>query len=497
VYGGVFRTATPAPVQIICEALQSIIYIKRKHNLILANVTASNLIGTHPLRVRNNSLYSNFYDWAQSVTVLGAASINTVTPFAKRGQTIQMTVTGEGFALLSAFAANNAGIAISLLNFIDRFNVVIEVTCDNTVMSGAYNLVCINAYGGNSFDSGTSGNNKLIVSGAPLITALLEQTGLTVQRPEVGSGQYATFILKGFDFMNTNTNIQVPISLESYSINDNETITLEVYGGAWGMSVYGKYDISVINTITYEDSGTSGNQIIGLNFSYDRFTDKAPSQFLPYGGTGDINDWVVSINANGRTDISKTGGSGWCYFEFTDSWFAKSVIDDSYGALLSFLEANIATLAEDLGEDGEVFVALAPAGLNLTVTDLPNVAAQYIKFEKNKNTAYPTNQYAVEYKGVFNPNGYGYYIGDYQKFALHLKASEANYDQTIIRPKAGYNATQYDPNDANWFAIWVSQWLPNGEVSFFGSNNPKLSVYVGMNGNFAITDLYLRGRVGS
>ena len=491
--GGNFRR----DASVICEGFEILEFNTRRSNRITISVQATNLIGIHDVLVKHLVLDSADTG-KQKFTVVGAAVIDTVTPFAKRGQTINMTVTGVGFALLSAFAANNAGITIALVNVIDRFNVVVAVTCDNTVSSGNYNLVCTNALGGNTFDSGTSGDNKLIVSGAPLIAALLEQIGATLQRPEVGDGQTATFTLKGFDFDNTAVNLMsVVVEKTNYALIDNETYSIEVVGnGNSNPSVYGLYDIKVINLTTGEDSGTSGNQIIGLNYTHDRFYNFTPTQIRPYGGTLDTNDWTLATNANG-TNIEKVGGSGWCYFEFTDYWFAKSVIDNSYGALLSFLEANIATLAQDLGEEGEVFVALAPAGLNLTVTDLPTtVSAAYIKFEKNKDTQYPITHYAVEYKGVFQPNGYGYYIGDYQKFALHLKASDSFYNQTDIRPKAGFSATQYNPDDSNWFPIWASQSLPNGAVVFGSSNNPKLAVYVGMNGNFAISNLRLRGRVG-
>jgi hypothetical protein len=499
VYGGVFRSATPFPVEVVCDALQSISYSLRKHNRITATVQANNLIGSHPLRVRNNSLYSNVYvDTAHCVTILGSAVIDTVSPIAKRNQTITLTVTGVGFALFSQFAANNAGISITLLQFIDRFTVLISVSCDSTVSSGSYNLLCTNSHNSNSFDSGTSGNNKLIVSGAPLIMALLEQVWATLQRPEVGVGQSATFTLKGFDFDNTFVNLlTLNIILNNYTIVDNETIVIDVAGIGSGLpNQYAKYDILVIAN-NGEDSGTSGSQIIGLNYPYDRLADKIPTGLIrAYGGTTNPADWIITPIGNTGTNISKSGGSGWCYIELEDIWFAKSVIDDSYGALLSFVEANIGTIANDLGEDGEIFVAIAPAGLNLTVTDLPTVSAAYIKFEKNKDTQYPITHYAVKYKGVFQPNGYGYHIGDYQKFAIHLKASDSFYNQTDVKVKAGFNATQYNPDDSNWFPIWASQPLPNSSVVFGGSSNPKLSVYVGMNGNFAITDLRLRGRVG-
>jgi hypothetical protein len=239
---------------------------------------------------------------------------------------------------------------------------------------------------------------------------------------------------------------------------------------------------------------------MGLNYPYDRFGNILPFLIRPYGGTTDVNDWNLVINGGSTgVNINKTGGSGWCYVEFTDAWFAKSVIDNSYGNILSFVEGFISTLAPDLGETGEVFIALAPAGLNLTssVVDLQSLTAAYIKYEKNKNTFFDTtNSYAVRYRG--ESSQWGYFIGDgANKFGLHLQASPNQLNSTNIRQKGGSGANLYDPDDVNWFPIWNSPVLPNGAFSTgnFG-NNPKLSVYIGMNGNFAISDLRMRGLVG-
>jgi hypothetical protein len=183
--------------------------------------------------------------------------------------------------------------------------------------------------------------------------------------------------------------------------------------------------------------------------------------------------------------------------EFTDAWFAKSVIDNSYGNILSFVEGFISTLAPDLGETGEVLIALAPAGLNLTssVVDL-SLTAAYIKYEKNRNTFFDLNSYAVRYRGELSP--WGYFIGDSaNKFGLHLQASLNQLNSTDIRQKGGASANSYNPDDPNWLFIWNSPVLPNGAFSAGNiSSNPKLSVYIGMNGNFAISDLRMRGLVG-
>ena len=356
VNGGNFRRDNT----LICDGFTVTSYVNRKHNINSALVQATNLVGIHNILSKHLTLDSeNTGD--RTFTVLGAAVIDTVTPRAKRNTTTQLTVTGEGFALLSQFASNDVGIAIVLNNVTNRFLVNIGVTVDNAVNSGLYNLVCTNSFGANTFTSGTSGNNKLEIFGDPNITAVWRDFNNQLLA-EILLGETVTIDARGFDLTN-----EASINPSGITVNSiSGTITQKNISvtGSSNKADIGVKNLVIIDTPNSSDSGTSGNGKVALNYAYSNTVFRKPTTFRAFGGAV-LSDWVITQNTDDIT-IERIGGSGVAYLEITDLFLVASLLEFSLGGQLTFINFVVETLPNDLDINSGISICIAPIGSNIS-----------------------------------------------------------------------------------------------------------------------------------
>ncbi len=463
VLGAIFRTATPDPVLIVCDAIANVLsYDIRKHNRINATVEIGNLIGSHLLRVRNNSQYSNFYnDENHAITILGAARIDTVSPRVRRGQTTTILVDGDGFAFLSTFVVPTNANTITFSNFvfINRTQISLDVEVQYAVLSGAYNLMCFNSYAPapwlGSFSSGTSGNGKLIVFGSPFITSASRNAGLEIEVGTVG-GQLT---VNGTDL--TDDILFLPDGFTINSVSGTSTQKVVNFDSAADVNLRGLKNIYCIDNSTGEDSGTSGDGLIALNFPNSATIRRAGS-WRAYGGAT-LADWQFVGNS-----IEKIGGSGACYLEMQDIYLNPSYLTNLFGYVFDdfmtfFLQASSLM--------GDVLIMLHDRGANASIADFYNgvvACGAYVSF----NGAGTAN---VNYRsGNFNTN-FGVNI-DY-RFRIRNNGAFPNSVYAFFETAFG----------------WVT---PNGLGSFGVSTHQPKTIHICMTNNFKLNDVYLLGRVG-
>jgi hypothetical protein len=356
--GGNFRR----DASVLCDGFTIVDFFDRRSNLISMNVQATNLIGIHDVLVKHLTLDSED-SGKHKFTVLGAAIIDTVSPKAKRGFTTVLTVTGEGFALLSIFAANNVGITINLLNVANRFLVTVEVTVANGVNSGLYNLVCTNAQGIFSFTSGTSGNNKLEIFGDPFVSPR-PTIIYNIEDLELGKVKYVDIL--GYDLTDEIT--INPSGINIFSVSGSSTSKTLFTVSDTNIADIGIKNVFVNDSINGGDSGTTGDGLLALNYAYEPAVIRVPAVFRAYGGAS-IGDWLITVNS-GSVTIERTGGSGMAYLEATDLFFVASLLRPfTLGHGASYLNFTIETALGDFpANDGTngVFVCIAPIGIDIT-----------------------------------------------------------------------------------------------------------------------------------
>ncbi len=392
VNGGNFRRDNT----LISEGFTVTSYVNRGWNINSAVIQAPNLIGIHNILSKHLTLDSE-NTGRHTFTVLGAAVIDTVLPRAKRNTTTQISVTGEGFALLSLFAANDAGIAITLLNVIDRFSVLINVAVDNAVNSGNYNLICTNAFSGfGSFTSGTSGNGKLEIFGDPNISNVWKSFGS--QLAEIFLGETVTIDVRGFDLTN-----EASISPSGITVNSISGATTQKDISVTGSS--NKADIGIKNLLITDtpngsDSETSGNGKVALNYAYSNIVFRKPTTFRAFG-SAILSDWVITQNTNDIT-IERIGGSGMAFLEITDLFLVASLLDFSLGWLSTRVDFVVETLSTALDNVHGCYVCVAPIGSNLTS---PRSGVDYWANICQSNQV--PNFYAISNIGNFSQNATG------------------------------------------------------------------------------------------
>ncbi len=356
VNGGNFRR----DATMLCNGFVVNNYQNRTYRKIVASVTATNLIGIHDVLVKHLTLDSE-NTGRQTFTVLGAAVIDTVSPRAKRNATTQIAVTGEGFAVLSQFAANNGGITFSALNVIDRFSVLINVAVTNAVNSGNYNLICTNSFGANTFTSGTSGNGKLEIFGDPNISSVWRNFGSQLLA-EIFLGETVSIDARGFDL--TNEASINPIGIIVNSISGTTTQKNISVTGSSNKADIGVKNLVITDTPNSSNSGTSGNGKIALNHFYSSTVFRKPTTFRAFGGAI-LSDWVITQNTNDIT-IERIGGSGMAFLEITDLFLVASLLDFSLGWLSTRVDFVVETLSTALDNVHGCYVCVAPIGSNLT-----------------------------------------------------------------------------------------------------------------------------------
>jgi hypothetical protein len=458
IVGGNFRR----DATVLCEGFTILEFFDRRSNLITMNVEATNLIGIHDVLVKHLTLDSE-NSGKHKFTVLGAAVIDTVSPNAKRGFTTQLTVTGEGFALLSQFAANNAGITISLLSVTDRFLVVIEVTVANSVLSGAYNLLCTNQMAGNVFTSGTSGNGKLIIFGSPFITNALGINTWNgfVEFPLGAIG--AELRVNGTDLTDTISLLDANTGLTNgFTVNSvagSGTQKVVNFDTSTDKNLIGLRNVFCEDLGTGENSGSSGNGKIALNFPFSN--PRRAASWRAYGGAM-LADWQFVGNT-----IEKTGGSGVCYLEMADIFLNPSYLTNQFGLhAADFITFFVANLFSNVV--GDIYFILADRGTNVDIADF-NTFPLAVKFSFDA-----ANNCLIDYRSG-NTNG-----------GLQL-----SYDYRFrLQSATGASVTD------TFFELGLGGAMPNSYRTFSaGSHQPK-TVHIAMTDNFKLNDLYLMGRVG-
>jgi hypothetical protein len=356
VNGGNFRRDNT----LISDGFTVTSYVNRGWNINSAVVQATNLIGIHNILSKATNLDSeNTGD--RTFTVLGAAIIDTVTPNAKRNATTVITVTGEGFALLSQFAANNAGITISNLVVTNRLLVQISVAVTNAVNSGNYNLTCTNSFGGNTFTSGTSGNGKLIIFGDPSITSVWRNFAAQYLA-EIFLGETVTIDARGFDL--TNEASINPSGITVNSVSGTSTQKNISVTGSSNKADIGIKNLLITDTPNSSNSGTSGNGKLALNHFYSSTVFRKPTTFRAFGGAV-LSDWVITQNANDIT-IERIGGSGMAFLEITDLFLVASLLDFSLGWLSTRVDFVVETLANNLDTSDGCYISIGAIGTTLT-----------------------------------------------------------------------------------------------------------------------------------
>ena len=363
VTGGNFRTANPNPAVLFCSAIDWVQYTLRKHNQILCLLKVNGQIGSHFLQVRNNSQSSNIYkDADHCITILGAAVIDTVSPRIKRNESTVITVTGEGFAFLSVFLANDPDITFTLNEFVSRDEIHLLVNVGNNVASGFYNLVCTNAFAGlGSFSSGASGNGKLEVYGNPTVTSV------PLPAAELPLGNSGSFLVNGLDLTNSaviysgnQPNISTVAVTNITGSSSQKTVSYTVPNDT---NLIGLHSI-LFSDIDGNDSGLTGFETIAVNYAYDINTLRIPAQFRAYGGAI-LSDWTFTPQADGVVITKLSGGPGG--LEITDLFVVGSLLDYAVGGNGTRFNVEVLTPAGSLSVFDSIAVGFAPIGSNPTI----------------------------------------------------------------------------------------------------------------------------------
>jgi hypothetical protein len=467
VFGGCFRSANPTRAEIDCAAgsFNYNLGNSYKHNRLKCTFTSGNAVGSHLLRVRNSSQISNFYHDAQhAITILGAAIINTVQRSARRGQTTEIIVYGAGFAFLSVFSANHPNITIAFDTWLNSGIVIIQVTVANNVLSGAYNLLCTNAFAGlGSFTSGTSGDNKLIVFGSPLITNALgvNSWGGFVEFPLGAVG--AELRVNGTDLTDTisllNSNTGVPDGFTVNSVAGSGTQKVVNFDTTTDKTLIGLRNVFCEDLVTGENSDISGDGLIALNFPFS--AGRRAGSWRAYGGA-DLSDWDFVGNS-----IEKTGGSGVCYLEMADIFLNPSYVTNQFGLhAADFITFFVANLFSNVV--GDVYFILADRGVDVDIADF-NSFAVAVKFSFDAS-----NNCLIDYRS-FTTNG----------------GVQGSYNYQF-RLQSALGLTYTD----TYFELASGGATPNSYRAFNAGSHQPQTVHIAMTDNFKINDVYLQGRVG-
>lgn len=477
VLGGNYRTATISPVTIISTGIANVIYLLRKYNKIQATITVNNLIGSHTLFAKHLTLQSNESDGSGNVeynkiTVLGAATIDTITPAAKRNNTTTVTVTGEGFAVLSTWASNNAGITIVAFRFITRLLIEVDISVANAVPSGLYNLVCNNAFSGlGSFTSGTSGNNKLQVFGDPQITTVHRVTGLAFPA-EIGLGETVDVVANGYD-LGTDPNVVAGITSNIFVNSISGTTTQKTINvtGSSDKAHIGIKNLLITDTTLVTNSGTSGNGKIALNYNYDNVTKRIPATFRSYGGAI-LADWTITSDDTSVT-VTKTGGTGDCGLEITDLFLVASLLEFNLGGSVFGTTINIEVLtpAASIPSGNPLFVMIGQRGQNYS------------------SGFGGTRDYALEIKHAG---------GSFYNYNTGLGSSS----NTAIYGTAKINLSRFSPANTSRFISEILSSFEGAYLAPIGTNIEKTytahenkGLYISMQGNYSIK-FNMRGWIG-
>jgi hypothetical protein len=473
VRGGNFRTVPNSEVVLVSEGFSSITYVYRKHNDIFANVTVNNLIGSHIVTAKHLTLQSNDDDGRgyvdfNKITILGSAIIDTVLPKAKRGVYTELTITGEGFAVLSEWAANNSDIIIQGFAFLTRLLVKVTVEVLNTVPSGLYNLTCTNALVGlGSFTSGTSGNNKLEIFGDPLIETVFRSPEGGLRLAEVLLGETMEITCNGFDltddFSITPNSIAtngITINSTSGGLSTKKFINLT---GSNNIADIGVYDLTCIDTVNGGDSGSTGYEKVALNYAYDNTTWIIPSDFRFYGGSFDSNDWDITPDIDGVIfEYLSFGTLGTAYVEINFLFLVASLLEYSLGWTGTVLEIECLTPVGDLDTSIGCGILVAPIGVDADV-----ITPDY-QLSIRKDATQPT-----AFRGTY---GGGSTI-------LSIPKLEVNIGRSGITPNTNFFATN------NGISV------PSGTFQRNYTAHENKAVHIVMNGNYRIK-VKMKGWIG-
>jgi hypothetical protein len=463
VLGGNFRNTDISPVTLVCDGFENVIYYPViKHNKITGFVNFNGLIGSHIVTAKHLTLQSLDNDGSSPInynkmTILGAAIIDTVSPPAKRDNTTTITVTGEGFAVISEWAANNTGITIVAFRFITRLLIEVDVSVSNAVPSGLYNLVCTNAFSSvGSFTSGTSGNNKLVVFGDPFITTVFRSPEGAGRLAEVLMGETVDIICNGFDL--TDDFVIAAMDINSVSGTSNKkTINVTAYNDV--------SDIGIKNIVNYDyvngaDSGISGDNKLALNYPYDNATWVIPNDFRAYGGTTDLADWTITPDTDGVI-FEKIGGSGACYLEITDLFLVASLLEYSLGWTGTVLEIECLTPVADLDTSIGCGILIDSIGEDFATADY--------ELSIRKDIAQPTS-----------------FRGSYSSGSTLLLVSKLE----VSIQRTGNTA-----NNTSFFATNMGAGVPNSIFQRNYTSHENKALHIVMGGNYTMK-LKMKGHIG-